>query len=167
MAAVARIYYGISCNRGHGVTSTAAVATDPVSGTLTVYVGGGDGYLYALNAATGDIVFRQFVVDVGTTRNEGFIYGSPTILNGRIYLGFSSQCDNPLVRSAIKSFDQHTGTLLKTFWTGASGTTGAGVWSSAASDGRSLWITTGNGNASPRVRDHKTKHVICGFKQSG
>ena len=137
----------ISCNRGHGVTSTAAVATDPVSGTLTVYVGGGDGYLYALNAATGDIVFRQFVVDVGTTTNEGFIYGSPTILNGRIYLGFSSQCDNPLVRSAIKSFDQHTGTLLKTFWTGGPGTTGAGVWSSAASDGRSVWITTGNGTA--------------------
>ena len=62
----------LSCGMGHGITSTATVATDPVSGTLTVYVGGGDGYLYALNAATGDIVFRQFVVDVGTTRNEGF-----------------------------------------------------------------------------------------------
>ena len=26
-------------------------------------------------------------------------------------------CDHPLVRSGIKSFDQHTGTLLKTFYT--------------------------------------------------
>ena len=34
-----------TCGRGHGVTSTATVANDPVSGTLTVYVGGGDGYL--------------------------------------------------------------------------------------------------------------------------
>jgi outer membrane protein assembly factor BamB len=137
----------LSCGSGHGVTSTATLATDPVSGTLTVYVGGGDGYLYALNAATGDIVFRVFVTDVGTTQNLGFIYGSPTIVGGRIYLGWSSQCDNPLVRSGIKSFDQHTGTLLGTFFTGASGTTGAGVWSTAATDGRSVWITTGNGNA--------------------
>jgi outer membrane protein assembly factor BamB len=138
---------GTTCGRGHGVTSTATLATDPVSGTLTVYVGGGDGYMYALDAATGDIIFRVFVTDVGTTQNTGFIWGSPTIINGRIYLGWASQCDNPLVRSGIKSFDQHTGTLLKTFWTGAQGTTGAGVWSTAATDGRSIWITTGNGDA--------------------
>lgn len=137
----------ITCGSGHGVTSTATLATDPVSGTLTVYVGGGDGYLYALDAATGAIVFRQFVTDVGTSQNLGFIWGSPTIVQGRVYLGFASACDNPLVRSAIKSFDQHTGTLVKMFWTGASGTTGAGVWSTAASDGNSIWITTGNGNA--------------------
>jgi outer membrane protein assembly factor BamB len=137
----------LTCAHAHGVASTATVATDPVSGALTVYVGGGDGYLYALGAATGNIVFRAFVTDVGTTQNTGFIWGSPTILNGRIYLGWASACDNPLVRSGIKAFDQHSGTLLKTFWTGAQGTTGAGVWSTAASDGRSIWITTGNGHA--------------------
>jgi polyvinyl alcohol dehydrogenase (cytochrome) len=137
----------LSCSMGRGIVSTAAVATDPVSGTLTVYVGGGDGYLYALNAATGRIRWRQFVVDIGTTQNEGFIFSSPTIVNGRIYLGVSSQCDNPLVRGAIKAFDMHTGALLETYWTTPSGTVGAGVWTSAASDGRSVWITTGNGNA--------------------
>jgi len=135
-----------TCGSGHGVTSTATLATDPVSGTLTVYVGGGDGYMYALDAATGNIVFREFVTDVGTTQNLGFIWGSPTIISGRIYLGWASQCDNPLVRSGIKSFDQHTGTLLRTFWTLPNGSTGAGVWSTAATDGRSLWITTGNGD---------------------
>jgi outer membrane protein assembly factor BamB len=136
----------LSCGSGHGVISTATVATDPVSGTLTVYVGGGDGYLYALDAATGNIVFRQFVTQVGTTRNLGFVWGSPTIVNGRIYLGFSSQCDNPLVRSAIKSFDQHTGTLLRTFWTLPNGSVGAGVWTSVATDGNSIWATLGNGD---------------------
>ena len=136
-----------TCGSGHGVTSTATLATDPVSGTLTVYVGGGDGYLYALNAANGSIIFRVFVTDVGTTQQTGFVWGSPTIITGRIYLGWASACDNPLVRSGIKSFDQHTGTLLKTFFTGDQGTEGAGVWSTAATDGRSLWITTGNGDA--------------------
>ena len=137
----------LSCGEGRGIVSTAAVATDPVSGTLTAYVGGGDGYLYALNAATGDILFRQFVVDIGTTENEGFIFGSPTIVNGKIYIGVSSQCDNPLVRGGLKAFDQHTGALLKTFWTTPAGTIGASVWTSAASDNSSFWITTGNGNA--------------------
>jgi outer membrane protein assembly factor BamB len=136
-----------TCGSGHGVTSTATLAIDPVSGSLTVYVGGGDGYLYALDAATGNIVFREFVTSVGTTRNTGFIWASPTIITGRIYLGWASQCDNPLVRSGIKSFDQHTGTLLKTFYTLPMGSTGAGVWSTAATDGNSLWITTGNGDA--------------------
>jgi len=133
-----------TCGMGHGVTSTATVATDPVSGTLTVYVGGGDGYLYALNAATGDIVFRVFVCHVGSTKNTGFIWASPTILNGTIYLGFASQCDDPLVRSSISSFDQHTGALLKTFGTLPAGSIGAGVWSTAATDGKSIWFTDGN-----------------------
>jgi outer membrane protein assembly factor BamB len=122
------------------------LATDPVSGALTVYVGGGDGYLYALDAATGNIVFRELVTDVGTTKNTGFIWGSPVIVNNRIYLGWSSQCDHPLVRSGIKSFDQHTGRLMKTFWTLPEGSRGAGVWSTAATDGHSVWITTGNGD---------------------
>jgi outer membrane protein assembly factor BamB len=134
----------IECGSGQGVTSTATVATDPVSGALTVYVGGGDGYLYALDAATGNIVFRQFVTNVGTNRNTGFIWASPVIVRNTIYLGWASQCDHPLVRSGIKSFDQHTGALVKTFYTGDQGTTGAGVWSTAATDGSSIWIATGN-----------------------
>jgi outer membrane protein assembly factor BamB len=109
-------------------------------------VGGGDGYLYALDAATGNIVFRQFVTDVGTTKNLGFIWGSPVIIRNKIYLGFASACDHPLIRSAIESFDQHTGSLVKTFWTLPEHARGAGVWSTPATDGKSIWITTGNGD---------------------
>jgi outer membrane protein assembly factor BamB len=43
-----------SCGSGAlGITSTAAVATDPATGKLTVYVFGSNGTLYALSAATG------------------------------------------------------------------------------------------------------------------
>ncbi len=136
-----------TCGSGHGVVSEATYANDPVTGAPTLYVGGGDGYLYALDPADGSILFRQFVVDVGNQRNTGFIWAAPTIVNGKIYLGYASTCDNPLVPSAIMSFDQHTGTLLKTFRTGTKGTIGAGVWSTAVSDGKSIWITTGNGTA--------------------
>jgi outer membrane protein assembly factor BamB len=137
----------ITCGSGHGVTSTATLAADPVSGALTVYVGGGDGYLYALDAASGNIIFRQLVTDVGTNKNLGFIWGSPVIIGRKIYLGWASQCDHPLIRSGIKSFDQHTGRLLKTFYTLPQGSRGAGVWSTPATDRNSLWITTGNGDS--------------------
>ena len=137
----------LSCGYGRGITSTAAVAIDPVSETLTVYVGGGDGYLYALNAATGEIVWSHLVLQIGTTENSGYLWGSPTILNGTIYLGMSSQCDHPLVRGGLKAFDMHSGALRRTYWTTPSGTVGASVWTSAAADKGSLWLTVGNGMA--------------------
>ena len=102
----------LTCRAGKGVTSTATVASDPVSGASMVYVGGGDGYLYALDAATGNVVWRQLVIDVGSTENAGYLYGSPLVFNKAISIGLSSSCDNPLVRGGIKSFDQHTGKPL-------------------------------------------------------
>jgi polyvinyl alcohol dehydrogenase (cytochrome) len=137
----------LSCNFGRGITSSAAVATDPISGTLTAYVGGGDGYLYALDAATGTVVWRSLVVNIGTAQNSGYIWGSPTIVNGTIYIGVSSQCDHPLIRGGLRAFDMHTGALVKTYWTTPSGTVGASVWTSAASDKKFVWITVGNGDS--------------------
>src|SRR5437016_5710263 len=71
------------CRTQLGVTSTAAVATDPVSGTLTVYVGGGNGYLYALDASTGAIIWKHLVLHIGTTEASGYIWSSPLVSNGR------------------------------------------------------------------------------------
>ena len=51
----------LTCNAAKGFTSTATVANDPTTGKLTVYVGAADGYLYALDAATGNTVWRAAV----------------------------------------------------------------------------------------------------------
>ncbi len=139
---------GNSCRTGHlGVTSTAAVATDPVSGVLTAYVGGGNGFLYALDASTGVVIWKSLVVKIGTVQADGYIWGSPLVVNGAVYIGVSSQCDNPLIRGALKSFDMHTGAPLHVYWTTPQGTIGASVWTSAASDGNFVWLTTGNGDS--------------------
>ena len=45
--------------KGQGIISTATVADDPVTGTPTVYVNSPDGNLYALNAATGAVVWQR------------------------------------------------------------------------------------------------------------
>jgi len=127
-----------------GISSTAAVAPDS-SGQLTVYVGGGDGYLYALRASDGTVVWRKFVVDVSQGAG-GYNWASPTVTGGHVYMGISSNCDNPLVRGGIKDFDQATGTLLRTYWSVPKGSDnlGGSVWTSPASDGTSVWATIGN-----------------------
>jgi outer membrane protein assembly factor BamB len=130
-----------------GVSSTATLAADPSrSGQLTVYVAGGDGYLYALRASDGAIVWRSFVVGIGTTQNTGYNWASPTLSGGHLYIGVSSECDDPLIRGGIKEFDAASGALLHTYWSVPKGSVGGSVWTTPASDGRRLWATIGNGN---------------------
>jgi outer membrane protein assembly factor BamB len=127
---------------GQGISSTAAVAADPSrGGQLTVYVGGGDGFLYALRASDGVTVWSMRVVDVAT---GGYNWASPTVVGGHLYMGVSSDCDHPLIRGGIKDFDQASGALLHTYWSVPAGTVGGSVWTSPASDGTSVWATIGN-----------------------
>jgi polyvinyl alcohol dehydrogenase (cytochrome) len=135
-----------TCN-ARGITSTATVAPDPSrGGQATVYVAGGYGYLYALKASDGSIVWRSFLVSVGTNQNLGYNWSSPTVIGGRIFIGMSSQCDKPLIRGGLRSFDQASGSLLHTYRTVPKGDIGASIWTSAASDGSDVWVTTGNGD---------------------
>jgi len=136
-----------TCN-ARGITSTATVAPDPTrGGQATVYVAGGDGYLYALKASDGSIVWRAFVVTTGTNQNLGYNWSSPTVIGGRIFIGLSSQCDKPLIRGGLRSFDQASGALLHTYRTVPKGDIGASIWTSAASNGSDVWVTTGNGDS--------------------
>jgi polyvinyl alcohol dehydrogenase (cytochrome) len=131
-----------------GLISTATVATDPVTGTLTVYVAGADGYLYALNAATGAVVWRSVVALPSSTVNDYYNWSSPTVINGRVYIGVSSQCDSPLVAGGLKAYNQSTGALIHFFKTNPGGTTGPSIWSSAAgrAAATTVFVTTGNGS---------------------
>jgi polyvinyl alcohol dehydrogenase (cytochrome) len=128
-----------------GITSTSTVATDPQTGELRVYDAGGNGYLFALSAATGAVRWKSAVAVASTTVNDYYQWSSPTVAGGKVYIGISSQCDTPLVRGGIKAFDQSTGALLATHYTVPAGAIGGSVWSSAAVTANSVFITTGNG----------------------
>jgi outer membrane protein assembly factor BamB len=127
-----------------GFTSTATVAPDPGTGAATVYVAAADGYLYALRADTGAVVWKAVVGIPSTTVNDYYNWASPAVSNGRVYMGVSSQCDNPFVRGGVKEYDQASGALLATFYSVASDPDGGGVWSSPAvsSTGSDVYITT-------------------------
>jgi polyvinyl alcohol dehydrogenase (cytochrome) len=135
-----------------GFTSTATVKADPATGSPTIYVYGATGYLYALKAADGTNVWPPAPVAIpSTTQNDYYAWSSPLVSGGNIYVGISSQCDKPLVRGALKEYSQATGALEHTFWTTPSGTVGASIWSSPATSGTSILITTGNGPSTSSV----------------
>jgi len=143
---VTKIYPTSPCKQQRGIVSTDTVAADPATSEPTVYVAPADGYLYALRASDGAEQWRSLVVAPGTKSNQGYNWSSPTVSHGRVYIGMSSNCDHPLIRGGLKSFDQHTGALLGTYFDVPAGAVGGSIWSSAAAsaDGQDVFVTTGN-----------------------
>ena len=128
-----------------GIVSTADAVIDPLTGLLTLYVNAPDGYLYALDAASGNIVWRSVVDVPSSTVNDYFSWGTPLVSGGHVYIGISSDCDNPLVPAGLLAFDQSTGSPVAEWHSLPDGLVGASIWSSpvALQDG-SVIATTGN-----------------------
>lgn len=134
--------------RARGVVDTAAVATDPSDHQQTVYVGGPDGYLYAFSAANLALKWKSVMAIPSKTTSNYFDWSSSTVAGGRIYIGVSSNCDVPLIRGGVISYSQATGKRLAEFFTVPRGSVGGSVWSTVASAGRYLYVSTGNGPTS-------------------
>jgi outer membrane protein assembly factor BamB len=134
-----------------GFASTATVADDPVTSTETVYVAASTGYLFAFNAATGATIWQSVVGIPSTTVNNYFNWGAPQVANGKVYMGISSMCDQPLVQGGLIAVNQETGARVATYYTVPAGAAnyGGSVWSSPAiGPNGDVYITTGNGPAS-------------------
>jgi outer membrane protein assembly factor BamB len=129
-----------------GMVSTATVAIDPQTGKPTVYASGADGYLYALNASNLAVEWRSVIDIPSNTVNDYFDWSSPTVAGGHIYVGVSSNCDSPLVRGGLISYDQETGARLAEFYTVPQGDIGGSIWSSiAVGSNGDVYASTGNG----------------------
>jgi outer membrane protein assembly factor BamB len=135
----------VTCD-AEGITSTAAVQPDPVTGATTVYVSGAR-YLYALDAATGAIIWKTRIGPADKSTPDAYYnWSSPTVVGGHIYVGLASSCDRPLIRGGVVELDQHTGQVLHTWHSVPAGSIGGSVWSSVAASrgGKDLWVSTGN-----------------------
>jgi outer membrane protein assembly factor BamB len=127
-----------------GSTATPAVLPDPVTGVVTVYAAGAH-YLYAFDAASGTQRWSR-AIGPATAAGEGLYYNwsSPAVSGGRIFMGLAANCEADLIRGGLVSVSQHTGALLHTYYDTPAGTVGGSIWSSATTDGTSVWVTTGN-----------------------
>jgi outer membrane protein assembly factor BamB len=127
-----------------GVVSTPALTTDvPVNGATSVlYLGGGDSKVYALNAATGAVLWSY---DVGGNPNT-FVWSSPAVFGNSVYVGVASFGTCPDVQGRLLQLNRVTGALQNTFDTVPNGCIGGGVWSSPTIDAAAgtVYFTTGN-----------------------
>src|SRR5579863_861304 len=130
-----------------GVASTATITTETINGTSksVLYVGGGNVKFYALNAKTGA---KIWVTPLGT-KPDYFIWSSPEVYNGSVYIGLSSRGDCPLVRGELVQMDAATGAIQHIFYTVPNNCVGASVWGSPTIDKatNTLYFVTGNGGS--------------------
>jgi len=137
-----------------GFFATAASGIDPNSRALTIYAASGDGNVYALRASDGTILWKSPVNVPSPGKNDYFAFSSPEIANGKVYVGISSQCDNPLVRGGLAALDQASGRRVATYYSVPAGQLGASIWTSPAIDADgSLYVTTGNAQNGSLVGD--------------
>jgi outer membrane protein assembly factor BamB len=127
-----------------GSLATPAVLPDPVTGVLTVYAAGAH-FLYAYDAANGTKRWARAIGPATAAGNALYVnWSSPAVSGGRIFMGLAAGCEPHLIRGGLVSVNQHTGALLHTYYDTPAGTVGGSIWSSAATDGTSVWVTTGN-----------------------
>ena len=150
------------------VPGAAVVEAITSSATVTgglVYVGGGDGYFYALNENNGSVAWRYFV---GNTSLGYFNWASPLVLPqlGYVYVGVASNCDHPLVNGGLLQISLATHQLVRffsdldtfqqascnntagpPFVENASSGCGGSIWGSPSYDPttNTVWAVTGNG----------------------
>jgi outer membrane protein assembly factor BamB len=149
--------------RSKGITASPAVALDPTTNVLTVYVGGGDGNVDAIRASNGQILWKS-PVDVNAPATTAYYdYSSPMVADGHVYEGISSGCDNPLVRGGLAELDQHTGARLATYYTVPSGSVGGSIWSSPAitSNGSTIFVTIGNGDPTAGAAQGDSTSIVA------
>jgi outer membrane protein assembly factor BamB len=134
-----------------GVTTTAQQPNCTALGVTSsatalggfVYVGGGNGHWYALNASTGKVAWKVFV---GSPYAGYYNWASPLIYDGSAYIGISSDCDHPLVRGGLLDVNLTSHAVVHAFYTVPKGSVGGSVWSSPAVDParNTIYVTTGN-----------------------
>lgn len=122
-----------------GPTGAPVVAT--VGSGSVLYVPGGNGVFYALNAQTGA---QLWSTSLGPLPNN-FLWDSPILYEGSVYEGVASYGDCPLVQGKIVQMNAATGAVEHIFDTVPNTCTGGGIWGSPTIDTTdgTIYVTTG------------------------
>jgi outer membrane protein assembly factor BamB len=122
-----------------GVANSPTVTT--LGARAVLYVGGTNTF-YALDALTGQVVWKTVL----SSANGAFLWSSPALYKGTVYEGVSSWGDCPLVQGQLVAMSATDGSIQHTFNVVPSGCVGATVWGSPTVDeaAASVYFATGN-----------------------
>jgi outer membrane protein assembly factor BamB len=122
-------------------TIFSSVAVDRDTG-LAIY-GTPGGRVYAVNIKSHA---SAWMVQLGDPAQGAVIWSSPLVVNGKVYIGFASNDDNPCVRGNVTAIDAATGHVAWTHYMAPQGELGGAVWSSVTADvaAHEIIATTGN-----------------------
>jgi outer membrane protein assembly factor BamB len=137
---------------GPGIASSAAISDDVAGHTAVIFgapdpnSNGGDGRLWALDAQTGQCIWKSEVI-APTSGSSKIGYSSPVIAHDHAYLGVSARVpDAPITVGqlfAVKLSDGKKDPAIP--FSATNGPAGGGIWSSPAiTPGGNLLVTTGN-----------------------
>jgi len=90
------------------IASSAAVDT----ANNLVFFGAENAYLYALNATTGALVWKQ---QLGDPHNGAEVWSSPTFFNGMVFVGLASHNDAPCVIGLVNAYNELNGNPVWSF----------------------------------------------------
>jgi outer membrane protein assembly factor BamB len=134
----------LTCSQQLGIVSSIRV-TDDGAGNPVLYFHSPDGYLYKLRGSDGSTIWRKLVQIPSASANDVYAWSSPTVENGKVIVGVSSNCDTPFVQGQVRAYDAGTGALLWVHKTIPDGFAGAGDWYDAAvDDAGDVYVTTGS-----------------------
>ncbi len=151
----------LTCSMALGIVSSVVVRVE--NNTTVLYFHSPDGYLYKLNASDGSNIWRSLVQIPSTTANDVYAWSSPTVANGKVIIGVSSNCDKPFVQGQVRAYDATNGNPLWTHPTIPNGFVGAGDWYDAAVDSAGdVYVTTGSASDATGTAHPNTQ---LGFEQ--
>src|SRR5258706_4942075 len=128
-----KTYLGITRASSNCFPSTMGVSSVATVQNGVVYVGGGDAYWYALDATSGNVLWKAYTGGHSATGGH-YNWASPLIYNGYAYIGIASVGDCPLVQGQLLQVSLTTQQVVNTFNVVPNGQTGGGILTSPAVD---------------------------------
>lgn len=121
------------------ISSSVAIDTK----TQIAYYGTPDTRVVAVSLKTHNRVWQT---TLGDPNKGGYIWSSPLLVNGLLYIGLASWFDHPCVRGSAYAFDPATGKQVWAHYMVPQGRLGGDVWSSIKvdPDEKAVIVTTGN-----------------------
>jgi outer membrane protein assembly factor BamB len=132
-----------TCQQRLGWVSSVNLKVE--NGVPVLYAYAPDNYAYKLRASDGSTIWRVLVQAESASTNDVYAWSSPTVVNGKVIIGVSSNCDTPFIQGKVHAFRASDGAWLWTHNTVPNGYVGAGDWYDAAVDeDGNVYVTTGS-----------------------